>query len=619
MASIENNLGEEPIEELNNENQGTFPEKTDLVTDQSISGEYDLHVEHEEEEDYSHLSIEDLVKEAEKIINSENVGSQAKKFSKIRIAFNVAYQYELENKKESYLSDGGNEESFEYHSPEKSKFDTILSVFKEKQDLYHKNLEQEQAKNLIKRREIIDSLKNIYTNAEAGTNLFKAIREIKNAWNKAGIVAKSEFKTLNNDYFHHLNQFYQVLDLNKEYREQEYAHNLEKRHSIIARAKELLDEPAVQKAMNELQYLHKIWKEEAVPVAEEFRESTWDEFKKVSDLVHQKKIELYEKIEAEKILNLEKKNKIIEEIKKISKPKDNAGHSYWQNSIRKVEDLRNQFIAIGNVPRKFSGKNWSDFKDTIREFNSTKNNFYRELKKIQQENLDKKLGLIQTAKENKDSNDWDVVVPLFKKLQQEWKNVGNVPRSQSDKIWDEFKDICNYFFERFRSVNGDTDDDWNKNYTRKKDLLKDLKQVEKNENSNEIINKIKNEWDSIGKVPHGKISINSEFNKLLRAKMKLNEMKDYELSDGNLSDARFTDKARKIKKLISDLESEIAKMQNNLAFFNNPVRENPLLKSTFDNLDAKNHELSQLKTKLHNMISSHEQQTNKQENSEIKD
>jgi hypothetical protein len=116
---------------------------------------------------------------------------------------------------------------------------------------------------------------------------------------KAGQVAKSEFKILNNNYFHHLNQFYQMLDLNKEFLEQEYSHNLEKRQHIIARAKELENEPVIQKALNELQYLHKLWKEEAEPVAEEFREKTWEEFKEISNKIHERKSELSAAIEKE--------------------------------------------------------------------------------------------------------------------------------------------------------------------------------------------------------------------------------------------------------------------------------------------------------------------------------
>ena len=69
--------------------------------------------------------------------------------------------------------------------------------------------------------------------------------------------------------------------------------------------------------------------------------------------------------------------------------------------------------------------------------------------------------------------------------------------------------------------------------------------------------------------------------------MRLNRMKDYELSDGNLSETQLTDKARKIKNQISDMEAEVSKLENNLAFFSNPTRENPLLKATYDSLDAK--------------------------------
>src|SRR5690606_5718517 len=206
--------------------------------------------------------------------------------------------------------------------------------------------------NLEPRQSIIDKLKNLYTNTEARTNLFKAIRQIKDEWKNAGQVAKAEIKLLNNNYFHHLNQFYQMLDMNKEYMEQEFAHNLEKRTHIIERAKELLTEPSVQKALNELQYLHKLWKEGAEPVAEEFREKTWDEFKELSNKIHDRKSELNEQLEKELNENLARKNEIIEELKKLVTPGKEVNHSYWQNAINKVEELRTEFLRLGNVPRK---------------------------------------------------------------------------------------------------------------------------------------------------------------------------------------------------------------------------------------------------------------------------
>lgn len=605
MASIDNNQNDElktnqPAEQPEQTHQAA--EHYEHSADHDEDSDHDFHAE-----DYTHLSMEDLAKEAENIVNSANAGAQTKKFGELRDAFNAAWEEELKDKKEAYVADGGDPENFEYQSPLRSRFNALVNIFKEKQDSYHKEVEKEHAENLTHRRSIIEKLKNLYTNTEPGTNLFKAIREIKDEWQKSGQVAKSEFKTLSNDYFHHLNQFYQMLDLNKEYREQEYAHNLEKRQHIIARAKELKDEPVVQKALNELQYLHKLWKEEAEPVAEEFRDSTWEEFKEISNIIHQRKTELFAQIEAEQKENLEKKNEIIEKLKKLTNPEKEPAHSYWQAAIKKVEELRSEFIALGSVPKKLSNQNWTDFKETLRGFNTAKNNFYKGLKKNQQENLDRKLQLIQTAKDNQDSDDWDTAVPLFKKLQEEWKAIGHVPRSQSNRVWDEFRDACNHFFAKFREKGDGATDDWRVNYKKKKALLDELKNIEEGEGSAEEINRIKNEWNAIGKVPRDKIGINSEFNKALRSKMKLNRMKDYELSDGNLSGNQLTDKARKIKNQITDLEAEVSKLENNLAFFSNSNRENPLLKATYESLDAKKDELEALRSKLHQIIAEHDQ------------
>ena len=401
-------------------------------------------------EETATLSLPEILQEMEAIINKEDAGAQFRTFNHLKEQANHFIHDDIEDHKNEFVNAGNEAENFVYHHPLQSKLSGLIHVFREKNDDYTKKQEANHSKNLEDRQNIIENLKTLYTNTEAGTNLFKAIREIKEAWKNAGQVAKSEFKILNNNYFHHLNQFYQMLDLNKEFLEQEYSHNLEKRQHIIARAKELENEPVVQKALNELQYLHKLWKEEAEPVAEEFREKTWDEFKEISNKIHERKSELSAAIETEQNANLEKKNEIIAEIKKLSEPNDNPNHNYWQNSIKRVEDLRSEFLKTGSVPRKLSNNNWNDFKSILRSFNTIKNNYYKSLKGSQQGNLDEKLKLIQTAKDNMLSEDWETAVALFKKLQDDWKKIGHVPKSMTNKIWDEFRETCNTFINNYR-------------------------------------------------------------------------------------------------------------------------------------------------------------------------
>lgn len=580
---------EAPTPETSKEIENTEEEKTVSTASQENPEEKEETLSPHEGKD-----INTLVAEMNTILNSENAGTQFKLFHELK---NMAI-LKINQENESVAEDATRKH------PQQEKLDTYTKLFKEKYDAYLKQQETEHLKNLEKRKEIVEKLKNLYTHTEPGTNLFKAIREIKEEWKNTGQVSKSQFKILNNDYFHHLNQFYEMLDLNKEYLEQEYSHNLETRKHIIARAKELENEPVVQKALNELQYLHKLWKEEAEPVAEAYRESTWEEFKEISNKIHLRKGELTAQIEEEQNKNLDIKNKIIEEIKNYVSQSGNFNHHLLQNAIKKVEELRSEFIKTGSVPRKISNQNWNEFKAVLKEFNTKKNDFYKSLKTNQQHNLDEKQKLIQIAKDNMNSEDWETVLPLFKKLQEDWKKIGHVPRSMANKVWDEFKGACNSFFEKYREKNSsESGDNWKDNFRQKSLLLEELKNISDEEGIVEKVEALKTAWNNLGKVPRDKIGINTEFNKTLKEKLKHHNIDILSLNEGGLSEVKTTDKARKIKNQITELEAEVAKLENNVSFFSNATAENPLLKDTFDNIKKKKEQIETLKQNLHNIIS----------------
>lgn len=177
MASIDNNQNEELKANQSTEHPqqtGPVAEHHEHTADHDEEADHDFHAE-----DYTHLSMEDIAKEAENIVNSANAGAQAKKFGELRDAFNAAWEEELKDKKEAYIADGGDPDNFEYQSPLRSKFNALVNIFKEKQDSYHKEVEKEHAENLVQRRTIIDKLKNLYTNTEAGTNLLKRLEKLK--------------------------------------------------------------------------------------------------------------------------------------------------------------------------------------------------------------------------------------------------------------------------------------------------------------------------------------------------------------------------------------------------------------------------------------------------------
>lgn len=598
-SKVDNPIQQTTVESLNIEEisaEKDFPKdeniKTDAVLEEIIEEE-----KHSKQE--KNNSASELLNKLEQIALAKDGGSQYKEFNEIKEQLQTVISKESDFAKSKLAEE---EQEF-YKHPLTAKFNELLQTYREKQNDYHKKMEMAQDENLKTRQAIIDRLKNLYTNSEAGTNLFKEIREIKQEWGNAGQVAKNEFKLLNNNYYFHLTQFYEMLDMNKEFLSQEYEHNLEKRQHIIARAKELLEEKSVQKALNELQFLHKLWKEEAVPVAEEFREPTWLEFKEISNKIHDRKAELFSQIEGEQAENLVKKNEIIAKMKIIVTPEKEVNHNYWQQSIKKIEDLRSEFLKLGSVPKKLSNQNWAEFKEVLKQFNNKKNEFYKSLKHSQQDNLDKKLSLIQTATDNMNSEDWETAVPLFKNLQNEWKKIGHVPRSQADKVWTDFRAACNTFFENFRKKNDVASDNWKENLKQKNEILSQLKTISNEEGSIEKIEELKNNWNKVGKVPRENLGINTEFNKTLREKLKLNKINEFDLKEEGLSEAQLSDKARKIKNQISDMESEVVKMENNLGFFADSSRNNPLLKDTYAKIDEKKAQLESLRVTLHQIIS----------------
>lgn len=586
--------------------------KTESNKDEDDSDE-DVKEESIPQKDYAELPIEVLIGEARELLKNYPARKLRDHFRQIREAAFAIFDAEEKEKKEAFVAEGGEPLDFHYHNPLKSEFNAVYGDYRRQLDAYFKELEKTQQENLEERNQIIEELKALYTEPnEDISNVFKKFRELKTRWHNAGSIPKAQAGNVFRTYFHHLDNFYEYLDLNKELRELDYAHNLEVRHSIIKRAEELVKEDNVQKALNELQYLHRLWKEEAVPVAEEHREPTWQVFKELTNKIHDRKSEISEKLKAEQEENLKKKEDIIAEIRGLLQNSDNKNHGEWQSGIRKLNSLRDSFLAVGRVPREHNQRMWNEFKEATREFNHKKNEFYKNLKAEQQSNLEKKMELLEIAKEHADSTDWNKSVQVVKRIQSEWKKIGHVPRKHSDKIWKEFKTACNKFFDNYKDRANRASQAQLDNLEKKEAILEELKAFKPTEEVQENLDKINEfniRWNSVGKVPSANTSINSEYNKLVNELVKSfgltdNEVQDFKMSslvdqiksdlDGNLLDEEI----KKSRKKIEDLEKEITQLENNVSFFANADENSPLLRDVYRQIEEKRNLLTEAEIKL---------------------
>ncbi|WP_291072666.1 DUF349 domain-containing protein [Empedobacter sp. UBA5987] len=606
MDNLQNADGEQLPKPANTNDSNTESYKTEELTNQEKISDISF-------KDYETFSFDVLINEAKNLLSKYDVQEIREHFNQIRDAFKAKLEEDEAAKKEAFLSEGGDELDFKYETSFRAKFNAVYNDFKNQLAVFHKENEKKESDNLKERLEIIDELKALYQEpSDSSAAMFKKFRELKTRWHNAGRIPSKNAENVFKNYFFHLDNFYTYLDMNKELQTLDYAHNLEVRQSIIKRAEELIGEQNVQKALNELQYLHRLWKEEAVPVQEDLREPTWQKFKELTNKIHDRKGELNEKIKQEQKDNLEKKNQIITRIKEISEQATTKSHGDWQKAISEINSLRENFITIGRVPKDKNSATWEAFKEVTRQFNHIKNDFYKNLKSEQQLNLEKKLALLEIAKQHTESTDWNASVQVIKKIQNDWKKIGHVPRKNSDKIWKEFKDTCNQFFDRYKKRHEQANQKLELNFEKKQAFLNDFKNQTISENKDEALKQleeIQHNWTSLGKVPSEKISINQEFTDVYHKKLDAlnlskNELNDYKLksfvnkvksgNNGNLLD----DEIRKTRKIIEDLEKEINQLDNNVHFFSNANENNPLLKDVYKQIDDKRKKLTEAEIKL---------------------
>ncbi len=561
--------------------------------------------------EYEAMSIDALVFELKKLLKEEKIQNIRDHVNQIKSEFDKQFNAIVEEKKEEFIAEGGNIIDFHFTSPIKKEFYETYFNYREKRDTYYAQLKKNLNQNLNVRLGIIEELKNMIGSGESMSASFQQFKELQERWQNAGPVPKSDYSTLWNNYHHHVERFYDFLHLDREFRDLDFKHNLDQKLKLIARAEELVEDDDVNRAFRELQLLHKMWKEELGPVAREYRDDIWDKFSNATKKIHDKRHEYFDKLDEKREDNLKVKLDVIEQIEKIA-DQEIKSHNDAQQKIKNIEKLRDIFFKAGKVPRKDNENTWSAFKQATRLFNKKKNVFYKNLKKEQFDNLEKKRELIKIALEHKDSDDFKATTPLMKKIQEDWKKIGHVPRKDSDKIWKEFKEACNTFFDRYHEHKKEDNKEEFEAFNQKKDLVTGLKDIDLKGSDEEKIETIKSyieKWNAIGHVPSHKRYIEGKFYKALDQLFKDVDIsrKEAELIkyENKLKDLDETTDTRKIKreeiflrKRIDETESEKNQLENNLQFFSTTNKDNPLVKEVQDKIKKLEEDLDMWKTKL---------------------
>ena len=557
---------------------------------------------------YKKLDFVNLVKDLSKEDNFKRIDGLLKE---IKPLYDDIRDHERKAALEKYLTEGGIKEDFEFRVDELDHlYDATLKFIRDKRNAHYKNLEDKKNESLRHKNEILEKLR-LLVDGEDSPQAFQQFKELQKEWKNSGPVPVAQLKTLWANYNAIIDRFYDHRNIYFELKELDRKKNLEAKRELCARAERLIELNSVQESAKELNELH-IEFRHIGPVPKENQEPLWQRFKAASDAIYVKRDAFVANLQLEFQQNEEKKNQICEEAAVLAAFTSDRIKD-WNQKTKDILELQKKWDSIGGVPRarqrEVNKKFWTPFK----AFFHNKNIFFKKLDEERSKNLKLKESLVQRAIELKENQDWDKTSSELKNLQTQWKEVGPVPEKWREKIYQQFKEACDHFFEQRRGLFDKEDKEQEVNLIEKEALIAELqKMADEKSGTIQQIKAAQAKFNNIGFVPKRAVaSVKSRFNEIVsKAIASLDSISANDKEQATLeiqlsalrndpeAERKIYHKEQTIRKQIAKAENDIAILQNNLSFFDRAKNAEKMKEEYGNKIKEEGEHLVQLKKQL---------------------
>ena len=558
-------------------------------------------------------SKEELAAMLEEIVQESDVAKIKDQVTAIRVRFMKLNKEDLDKEMEAFLEGGGDKDSYQHVMDEAEKrFNAAFGIFKANRARQNELMDAQKVENLAQKQAILEELKQLIASEETLKKTYDDFRALQEKWKSIGQVPATENANLWNTYHFLVEKFFDKVNINRELRDLDMKKNLDSKISLCERAEELLNETSMSRAFKELQKLHEEWKEIG-PVPQDKKEEIWERFKAATDKINAIRREHYSQIQEEQNANLATKTALCEKAEEFL-AEEITSINAWQKKSTEFSELFKVWRTVGPAAKKQNEEIWTRFKGTMDAFFAKKKEFFASLKDRQSENLERKINLCIEAEALQESTEWKKATEQFKRIQEEWKTIGPVPKRHADKIWKRFRAACDTFFNRKAEHFGGLKEEEAANLAAKQALIEEIKNYELKPSRNENMEAIKafqKRWIEIGHVPmKHKDSINAEYRQAVDAlfdRMRSNQNEittnEYrEMMEVMRDDPDAGDKLRKertaLATKIQKLREEIAVLENNIGFFSNS-KNSELMRAEYEKkINKAKNDLKVLEAKL---------------------
>ena len=476
-------------------------------------------------------------------------------------------------------------------------FKSLYMEYKKARAEYNKEQDALREENLAKKQGIIEELKALVEEPGDMKDAFPKFRDIQNRWREAGPVPQQNFRDVNDTYQLYITKFYDLVDINRELRDLDFRKNLEAKTAFCEQAEALADEEDVVEAFKELQKLHEQWKDLG-PVDKEHRESIWERFRAATAVINKRYQAHFEGMKAQQQENLAAKVALCEKVEAIAE-QEITSSALWNSLSKEIENIQAEWRKIGFATRKENQKVYERFRAACDKFFERKRASFSEFKDSMNENLARKMAIIEEAESLKDSTDWKATGERLIELQKQWKEIGAVPRKKSEVIWKRFRAACDAFFTA-RDNRPDGQGNLGANLAAKKALIEEIKAFEGSDP--EAAKGFAEKWNAIGFVPFKeKDAVQAAYKEAMAAKFPgwgaRAPRRGSERPAGRGERRPLSDVDR-LKEQYNALQQEIQTYENNIGFFGLSKGAEQLKAQMQERIDAAKEKLEALKAQI---------------------
>ncbi len=524
-------------------------------------------------------SKEEVLARLKELASSEETPDK-EEVDHLKTVFYKMHVAERDEKQRQYLEAGGDPEKYQVLPDDDEKeFKVAMGVIREKRAALFMQQEAEKQENLKRKQEIIEKIKAMATSPDEANKSFQDFKALQQEWKEIKAVPAEKANELWRNYQLYVEQFYDLLNLNREAREYDFKKNLEIKTKLCEAAEKLADESDVISAFHQLQELHQQYRE-AGPVAKELREEIWARFKAASTVINKKHQQHFEGLREKEEENLRRKTELCEKVETIAK-EENKSASDWEKRTKEIIEIQTEWKTIGFAPQKMNVKIFERFRAACDDFFSRKAEFFKQMKERMAENAKKKKALVEKAQALADSTEWKSTSDKLIALQKEWKTIGTAPKKVGDQLWNDFLSACNRFFEARNAANAGVRNEEHANLSKKREIIEKLKAVaeEKAEDLQEKVQQLVEEYSTIGHVPFkDKDKLYKEYHEIVdklfsdlhisNAKRRLDNFKSNLKNVAKRGEEALDNERARLMRRYEQLKQEVQTYENNLGFLN---------------------------------------------------